>query len=135
MMNLKTNEKRLYFKILFHALIITTIVLLFTWFIRSNSDYIDLEKDKFEKYKIEQDSLVSNYRGMVDSINQENWLLEKEYSKINHKLDSVTKKQNQLNHNYEEEINNIRNATLADHSKWFYAKLDSLRQHYQPDSK
>ena len=135
MTSLKTNGRKLYSKILLHAVIITTIVVLFVWFIRSNSDYIDAEKNKFEKYKTEQDSLINNYRLTIDSINKENLFLEQEQRKISHKLDSVAKRQNQLNNNYEEEIDNIRNATLIDHNKWFYAKLDSLRQYYKPDSK
>lgn len=133
MMNLKTLGKRWYFKIGFHLIVFTILIILTIISIKTNESYISSEKNKYLEYKYKQDSLLNAYKVKLDSMEIANLVLENERLVIDHKIDSITSKQNEINKKYEKEINSLRNASIIDHSNWFYSKLDSIREYYQQD--
>lgn len=129
-MNLKIQGKRLYFKIAFHTVILTIFIVCAVYNIRENTEYINFQNSKYIGYKQQQDSLINAYKTSMDSMKNANFILEEKRMLIDNKLDSVVNKQKELNKNYEKELNSIRNASLSEHSKWFYTKLDSIKAYY-----
>lgn len=133
MKNLRLVDKKLFFKITFHIIIITAIVILGYLSIKSNIDYVDVQKDEYNAYKNKQEILLSDYKNKLDSIEIVNNDLRRAQDALNGKIDSISKEQHIINENYEEEISTIRDADLSEHYIWFCAKIDSLRQYYNPD--
>lgn len=133
MMNLKNLGKRFYFKIGWHLLVFTVLIVCTIISINTNEDYISTEKSKYLEYKLKQDSLLNIYKNKLDSMEIANLLLEKERLVLDRKIDSITFRQNELNVKYENEIMALRNASVADHNNWFYAKLDSIKKYYKQD--
>lgn len=134
MKNLKEKGKKLFFKNILHLIIGVLLIVIGYFGVKANMDYIDKQKDKFEMYKIEQEQLIETYNIKLDSMKDINANFEQEQLKLNTKIDSISKRQNIINDNYEKEIDIIRDATLSEHAEWFNAKLDSIRHSYKPNN-
>ena len=127
---LKRVDKKLYFRILCHLAIIGIVILLAISSIKSNIEYMEDQQRQYEKYKVEQDSLLQLTRDRLDSMTVENKKLLVEQEKLTYKFDSISVEQEKIAQSYEKELDNIRRATVADNNKWFSAKLDSIRHYY-----
>lgn len=133
MKNSLIQTKRLLFKIIPHFIILVIVVIIAFFAISNSIDKAEADELKYLKYKQEQDSLFIEYKTTLDSIDKANFFLEECLLEVNNKLDYITAKQHEINEGYEEEMNNIIDLTLTEHSIWFYAKLDSIRQYYHTE--
>lgn len=129
-MNLKSQGKKLFSKLWLHLVIIIIVGSIAFYTIKDTIKEAENEKAKYEQYKKDQEYLLDTYIVQLDSMKDANCILEKELVEVNSKIDSISKRQNKINKEYEKEMDVIRNATLSEHSIWFHAKLDSIRQYY-----
>lgn len=130
MRNLTNLGKRLLFSIGPYVVIIVCVILVAYFGITGARKQAEAEELKYIKYRLEQDSILNEYKTQLDSMQLANFLLEQELLGMDDKIDSITVEQDKLNKEYEDEINSIRNAPISDHADWFYAKLDSIRHLY-----
>jgi hypothetical protein len=104
------------------------VAVLCFYLIRGNIRHLEIEKQQLEDFQMQQQTLLKYYDYKVDSISEINVTLEKEQVRLSRKLDSISARQRIINKEYKNEISIIYNATMNDHSSWFYSRIDSLKR-------
>lgn len=116
MLRLKTPEQRLSFKILFHLGILITIVII---------GIISTQKRIYE-YNLSRESIVIEYEMKMNKKRIENLALLENIKVLEIKIDSLIKIKQNITISYDKKINNIYNATFADHAKWLDTTINKL---------
>lgn len=116
MLRLKTPEQRLSFKILFHLGILITIIII---------AIITTQKRVYE-YNLSRESIVIEYEMKMNKKREENLALLEKTKVLEIKIDSLIKIKQNITISYDKKINNIYNATFADHAKWLDTTINKL---------
>ena len=124
MKNLKSPEKKLSFKLIFHiilcALVIFGYVELFT-ILDSNESC----------YKSNRDSIINEYNRKINEIDSINNDLRNNQKSLQKNIDSLENIKNQIVIEYGKKVKNIYDASAIDHAKWLESvitKLDSIKR-------
>lgn len=116
MLRLKTPEQRLSFKILFHLGILITIIII---------AIITTQKRVYE-YNLSREAIVIEYEMKMNKKREENLALLEKTKVLEIKIDSLIKIKQNITISYDKKINNIYNATFADHAKWLDTTINKL---------
>ena len=128
MLNLKSLEKKYYFKVILniviYAVLITAIAVILVW---TNLEKIWLT----EFFETEKKTITEKYETRIKQLDKEKTYLLNREAFYKYRIDSLYKVKNQVIIKYDEKIKGIYNADAYDHVNW----LDSIiRQHTQVDS-
>lgn len=119
MMNLKSQEKKFYFKILCHIGVLATIGFIIVLLVRS----INLKEDE---YKYQKDSIIKEYNLKIiekDSINK--ILIEKQRD-LENQIDYLESVKSEINIMYGKKIKSVYDASAIEHAMWMDSTIKKL---------
>lgn len=115
MKSLKGLEKKLYFKIAWHAAIILIIASAFLMF-------FNIKQVQVNEFQQQKDSIISTYTLKIAKRDSIDAKLREQQLSWQKKIDSLENEQGKLITIYGQKIQNLYDATAIDHAVW----LDSL---------
>ena len=116
MLHLKTPEQKLIFKILFHLVVIITIIII----------AITTTEKRIYEYNSSRESIVMEYEMKMNEKRVENLALLEKTKVLEIKIDSLIKIKQNITISYDQKINSIYSATFADHAKWLDTTINKL---------
>ena len=123
MLNLKSPEKKYYFKVIFsivmYVALTTAIAVILVW---SNLEKLRLT----EFFETEKKAITEKYETRIKQLDKEKTYLLNREAFYKYKIDSLYKIKNQVIIEYDEKIEGIYNADAYDHANW----LDSIIRHH-----
>ena len=115
----KSPGKKWNFNLIFHLILISVVLgamLLLIQSSRLREDSIRNDKEK----------VIKMYNDQIDSIVKRNDSIQIETNKLQVKVDSLYKLQNEIDEKYKKEIKSIRSASMFEHTKWFRSLVQRL---------
>lgn len=124
MMNLKSLEKKLYFKVLLHLGVLLLIG--FTFVIIFN-----VMDTRTNEYNTQRTNIIKTYDVKIKNLDSINGSLKSKQSFLENKIDSLQTEKNKIRDGYDKKIKNIYDASAIDHAVWMDSvlkKLDNIKK-------
>ena len=124
MMNLKSPEKKLYFKILLHVGVLTLISCGIVLLVQT----MNIKEDT---YRDQRDSIINSYNIKIQQKDSINKILVEKQHKLESEIDSLENVKGIVIKDYDKKINYIYDASAINHAMWLdsiIAKVNSVKQ-------